>query len=242
MDSERGRAASNSGAAAVNDIALPILDQDRAAYHKAVRSFQAHKVTDMRRRLRIAWCVTAAMMLAVIGLSAAVTVMQPLQRLVPLFIVVRDDGTVDSAVSLSGLPLETAQRAIRAAIWRYVSERESYSFSEAKYRYDLVSAMSGAEVQKQFQQWFLLSPDSPQKTIGKKGQSNVQEISMSFIRDGVALVRFWKTTQLYGEKEQKSSWTATVQFEMADAVPENLLLNDPVGLRVIRYQVEENSP
>lgn len=223
--------------------AVPILDLDRVAYHNAVRSFQAHKVVDIRRRGRIAWSVAGAAMVAVVGLSTAISAMLPLQRLVPLFVVVRDDGTVDSAVSLAGLPVTTAQRAIKAAIWRYVEERESYAFTEAKYRYDLVSLMSGADVQKQYQDWFLLSNDSPQKTIGQKGQVNVQEISMSFIRDGVILVRFWRIVQMYGEpKEQRSSWSATLQFEVGDAVPEKLLLEDPTGLKIVRYQSESNSP
>jgi type IV secretory pathway component VirB8 len=65
---------------------------------------------------------------------------------------------------------------------------------------------------------------------------------MSPIRDGVFLVRFWKITQLYGEKERKVSATATVEYELLSAAPASLILDDPAAIRVTRYQVEENTP
>lgn len=230
----------------MNDIvadfrALPILARDREQYHAAVRSFQAHRVTDTRRRLRM-WfwlCITSLAMVGV--LSSALAALLPLKTAVPMFLVVREDGTVDTGISLSDLGVDMAQKVIRASIWRYVSERESYSFDVAKYRYDLVSLMSGGDVQRDYQQWFIRSEDSPQKKFGKKGQVSVREISMSPVRDGVFLVRFWKLTQLYGEKEVKISATATVEYELLRQAPAALILDDPAAIRVTRYQVEENS-
>jgi type IV secretion system protein VirB8 len=226
---------------AVDFRALPILDQDREQYHKAVRSFQAHRVIDAQRRLRM-WFWLAIASLAIVGaLSAAVTMLLPLKTTVPLFLVVRQDGTVDTGISLADLGIDMAQKVIRASIWRYVEERESYSYSEARHRYDLVSLMSGEDVQHDYQQWFIHSPDAPQQKFGKKGQVSLQEISMSPIRDGVFLVRFWKITQLYGEKERKVSATATVEYELLSAAPASLILDDPAAIRVTRYQVEENT-
>jgi type IV secretion system protein VirB8 len=134
-----------------------------------------------------------------------------------------------------------AQKVIRASVWRYVSERESYSFSDARQRYELVSLMSGQDVQRDYQSWFLKSDDSPQKKLGKSGQASVREISMAPVRDGVFLVRFWKITQKYGEQEHKSSETATVEYELLNQAPASLILDDPAAIRVTRYHVEENS-
>lgn len=226
---------------AVDFRSLPVLDHTREQYHKDVRSFQAHRVVDTRRRLRM-WFWLCMLSLAMIGtLSAALASLLPLKTAVPLFLVVREDGTVDTGISLSDLGVDMAQKVIRSSIWRYVSERESYSFSDAKYRYDLVSLMSGEDVQRDYQQWFLRSEGSPQKKFGKKGQISVREISMSPVRDGVFLVRFWKITQLYGEKETKISATATVEYELLHQAPASLILDDPAAIRIIRYQVEENS-
>jgi type IV secretion system protein VirB8 len=230
----------------MNDIvadfrALPILDRDREQYHAAVRSFQAHWVTDTRRRLRMWFWLCIASLVIVGMLAASLTAALPLKTAVPMFLVVRDDGTVDTGVSIGDLGVDMAQKVIRASIWRYVSERESYSYSEARYRYDLVSLMSGQEVQRAYQQWFLTAEDSPNKKILKKGQISVREISMSPVRDGVFLVRFWKITQMVGEKEEKISVTATVEYELLHQAPASLILDDPAALRVVRYQLEENS-
>lgn len=221
--------------------ALPVFDSDREQYHKAVGSFQAHRVLDAKRRVRLWFCVAIAALAMVGILSTAVVFLLPLKKVEPLFLVVREDGTVDTGISLADLGADMAQKVIRASVWRYVQERESYSFSVARHRYDLVSMMSGESVQHDYQQWFLTSPDSPQKKFGKKGQISVREISMSLVRDGVFLVRFWKLSQLDGEREEKTTAVATVEYEVLNEAPAALVLDDPAAIRVVRYQIEVNS-
>jgi type IV secretion system protein VirB8 len=224
--------------------ALPILDPDRAAYHKQVRSFQADQFLQMRRQRNVAIGVAGGAFGAVLALSLTVVNLVPLQRLVPLYIVVHDDGTVESDVSMAGRPPAEQERMIQAAVWRYVQERQSYSFADARHRYDLVSLMSGDQVRDGYQNWFLSDPASPQKTVGKNGQIDIQEISMSVIRDGVVLVRFWQTTTMYQAplNAHKQSMSATVQYELAGSVSAKTIMDNPTGLRIVRYQVEENSP
>jgi type IV secretion system protein VirB8 len=226
---------------AVDFRALPILDPEREEYHKSVRSFQAHRVIDTQRRLRTwFWMAIAAFVLDGF-LATAVVLLLPLKTTVPLFLVVREDGTVDTGMSLADLGADQAQKVIRSSVWRYVEEREAYSISEAKYRYDLISLMSNENVRRDYQNWFLRSPDSPQKVYGKNGQVSVKEISMSPVRDGVYLVRFWRFSQLVGEHERKTSATATVEYELLNAAPASLVLEDPAAISVVRYQVEENT-
>jgi type IV secretion system protein VirB8 len=232
----------------MNDIghtfgALPILDPERIQYHKAVRSFQAHKVDDSNRRRRIWFCIaiTGWMMTGVLatGISAAL----PLKSVVPFFIAIHDDGTTDTAISLSDLGPTMTDKIVRASVWRYVEMRESYTYSDARYRYDFVSLISGADVQRNYQQWFLKSPDSPQKTIGKNGQIWVKEIAMTQVRDSVVEVRFWRFKQLNGAKEDKISATATVEYQyLGQAAKELVLAGDPAALQIVRYSVEDNTP
>lgn len=230
----------------MNDIgidfrSLPILDPERQAYHAEVRSFQAHKVQDFRRRLRV-WSYLAISSLAINGaLISALTILLPLKTVIPLFLVVNSDGTVDTGVSLADLGVDQAQKVIRASIWRYVSERESYTYADAKHRYDLVSLMSDQNVQRDYQSWFTRSPDAPQQKYGRKGQISIKEISMIFVRDGVAEVRFARSEGDYGAKQKTSTGTATVEFELLNNAPSSLILDDPAAIRVVRYSVEENS-
>ncbi len=221
--------------------ALPIFDPEREEYHKRVRSFQAHRVIDTQRRLRTWFWVAIVGFVLAGSLAAAVVTLLPLKTTVPLFVVIREDGTVDTSVSLNDLGADQAQKVIRASVWRYVEERENYSYSDAKRRYDLISLMSNEDVRRDYQSWFVNSANSPQKVFGKNGQISVQEISMSLIRDGVFLVRFWRFSHLYGEKEKKISVTATVEFELLNDAPASLILDNPAALSVVRYNLEENS-
>jgi len=230
----------------MNDIAgdfraLPILNPEREQYHKSVRSFQAHLVNDTQRRLRTwFWLAISGYILAG-SLVAAILMILPLKTIAWGFLAIREDGTADTGMSLTDLGADQAEKVIRASIWRYVQERESYSFSDAKRRYDLVSLMSNENVRRDYQSWFVSSADSPQKVFGKNGQVSVQEISISPIRDGVFLVRFWRSSHLYGEKERKTSATATVEYELLKEAPASLVLDDPAALSVVRYQLEENT-
>ncbi len=175
------------------------------------------------------------------SLAGNLVFLLPLKTTVPLFLVIREDGTVDTSVSLADLGADQAQKVIRSSIWRYVEEREAYSISEARYRYDLVSLMSNENVRRDYQNWFVHAPDSPQKLYGKNGQVSVKEISMSQVRDGVYLVRFWRISHLVGEQDRKTSATATVEYELLNDAPASLVLEDPAALSVVRYQVEDNS-
>jgi type IV secretion system protein VirB8 len=226
-----------------NFNALPILDPDRAQYHKAVRSFQAHKVDDSLRRRRIWFWIAVTSWLMAGMLSTGIAAMLPLKTVVPFYVAIHDDGTADTAITLSDLGPTMTEKVIRASVWRYVEQRESYSFSEARYRYDLVSLMSAEDVQRAYQQWFLKSPESPQKTIGKNGQIWVKELAITARRDGVFDIRFWRYRQINGAKEEKTTATATVEYQfLADAPKELILAGDPAALQIVRYQVEENTP
>jgi type IV secretion system protein VirB8 len=92
----------------MNDIpldfsALPILDPERAQYHKAVRSFQGHTVIDIRRRARSRFWLSAVFLSVMTAEAITIATLLPLKRVEPLLLLVHNDGTVDSGVSLSDL-------------------------------------------------------------------------------------------------------------------------------------------
>ena len=130
----------------------------------------------------------------------------------------------------------------RAAIWQYVRDREGYDFADARYRYDVVSMMSAADVRAAYQQWFLPgNSSSPQNAVGRKGQVDVRMINMSFVRPQVALVRYQRTVLMYGEAPDTTTWTSTVAFERVDDLPVGARLSDPGGIVVTNYQNSEDS-
>jgi type IV secretion system protein VirB8 len=224
--------------------ALPVDSPRLAAYYKQVESFQAERNRRARRSSRIAWSIAGVALAANAALGIAVASMLPLQRLVPLYIWLDRDGVAHDAVSMSDLPATQSQAVIRAAIWQYVRDRESYDFADARYRYDVVSLMSAPDVRDAYQHWFLAhtNPQSPQVTVGRKGQIDTAMVGLSFVRPQVALVRYRKTVLMYGETPTTTAWESTVGFAVIDKLPASARLADPGGILVTNYQSSEESP
>jgi type IV secretion system protein VirB8 len=250
MDANLGSAGGAAlGAPAMNaemkSAALPINDERLASYFENVESFQASETRTARRWGRVGWVVAGVSLAVNVALGVAIVMILPLEKLVPAFITVNSDGTTDTAMSFSSLPSDEQAAVIRASIWQYVRDRESYDFVNAQYRYDVTSLMSDPTVQGDYQSWFLdkgATSTSPQVTVGRKGQISVDMTSLSMVRSNVALVRFRRTLQMYGSDPQTTTWTATVGFQIVDTLPVAARLSDPSGIIVTNYQALKDTP
>ena len=162
-----------------------------------------------------------------------------------MLLVIQPDGTVDSYASITSLPATQEQAVIRAALWKYVRDRESYNFADAPGRYAFVSAISAPPVRDAYQRWFLpqFNKMTPQATVGDKGQIDVEKISMVFPSPTVVIVRFRRSLEFYGEKPTVTTWTATAEFEVSTRLPGAARdEGDPGGIVVTRYTASEDSP
>jgi len=161
----------------------------------------------------------------------------PTVRVVPVFAWARPDGTIDSAVTTSELPASIGQAEVRAALWRYVVERESYSWTEAKTEYDIVSAMSASTVRDAYQRAVNgRNPASPMARYGKAGTVRIEYLSSSLSGDQYT-VHFTRSVQTDDAAlPVRSRWTATFDYRTRNAVPlaERLTFN-PTGVLVTSY-------
>jgi len=222
--------------------ALPVQARELEENYRQVESFHQARARSARRMTKLAVTVAAGMGLANIGLAWAVASMLPLTRLVPVYLLVRQDGTIDSSPSLSALPATQDQAVIRAALWQYVRLREGYSYDTAQYNYDVVSGMSAPAARTNYQSWFNYpNPASPQVTIGKAGNITVAPISVAMLAPHVAQVRFSRTVQISTAKPEVKSWTATLTFQQIDTLNGKDRLANPGGLLVTDYQSTEDS-
>ena len=222
--------------------ALPLSAPALEKHYKEVQTFQEARARSARLLSKGLIVGIVLSMLANVGLAWAVASMLPLTRLVPVYMLIRQDGTIDNSVTLSTLPPSTDQAMIRAALWEYVQMREAYSFDTARYRYDIVSAMSDPNTRTIYQAFFNYpNPQSPQVTIGKNGVVTVEPISVALIGPGVAQVRFERIYSTGINAAVTSTWTATLQFTQTSTLPASQRLNDPAGIIVTNYQSEEDT-
>lgn len=211
-------------------------------HYKDVETFQEAKVRSARRMTRYTLIAALVLGFANIGLAWAIASMLPLTKLVPVYLVVRKDGTIDSSVSLSTLPPTANEAVIQAALWEYVRLREGYSYGTAQYGYDVVSGMSAPVVRQSYQTWFNYpNPASPQVTVGKNGNITIAPISVAMLSPHVAQVRFSRTVQIATNQPATTTWTATLEFQQVDALPGKQRLANPAGVMVSNYQSSQDS-
>jgi type IV secretion system protein VirB8 len=219
-------------------ITAPLLEQ----HYKEVRSFQEKRARSARLLSAGAIIALGISMLGNVGLAWAVASMLPLTKLVPVYLLIRPDGTIDNSVTLSTLPPSTDEAVIRAALWQYVQMREGYSYDTARYRYDIVSGMSDTATRVEYQRWFNYpNPQSPQVTVGKNAVVTVEPISVALIGPNVAQVRYERIYAAGTDAAVTTTWTATEQFEQVDSMPDAERLSDPGGIIVTGYQAEQDT-
>jgi type IV secretory pathway component VirB8 len=115
---------------------------------------------------RILNTTTVLALLGVCGAqAAAIATMLPLEKLVPIIVYQRSDGTVVNTVEWASLPREVQEDTTVNVAWNYVQQRESWSEGNAGWAWTVVSAMSSPQVREGFQSWYRReNPDSPART------------------------------------------------------------------------------
>ncbi|AEG07126.1 type IV secretion system protein VirB8 [Sinorhizobium meliloti] len=213
-----------------------------AAHYREVEAFQTSRAKSARRLSKVLVVIATAAVFGNIAQAFTIATMVPLAKLVPVYLWVRPDGTVDSEVSVSRLPATQEQAVITASLWQYVRLREGYTADTAQYAYDLVSSFSAPSVRQEYQHHFNYpNPTSPQVTIGEGGRLDVEHISSNDIATGVQQIRFNRTLMMDGQTPVMSTWTATVRYEKVTSLSGESRLSNPGGLTVTSYQVSEDT-
>jgi type IV secretion system protein VirB8 len=222
--------------------AFPLTAPMLEAHYKEVLSFHEVRARSSRFLSRGLLIGAGLLVIANIGLAWSVASMLPLTRLVPVYMLVRPDGTIDTSVALSTLPPSMDQAVIRAALWQYVQMREGYSYDTARYRYDIVSGMSDIATRAGYQSFFNYPNQlSPQVIIGKNGTVTVEPISVSLIGPNVAQIRFQQMTSIGTNDAVTTTWTSTVQFQQVNTLAASQRLTNPGGIVITNYQAEEDT-
>ena len=223
-------------------LALPVGRAGLSEHYKQVESFQRDRTNAVKRTSKALAAVASIAILADLGQAWTIASLLPLTKVVPVYLWVRPDGTVDSSVALSRLPATQSQAVVTAALWEYVRLREGYSYDTAQYGYDAVSGMSADAPRTQYQGWFNYpNAASPQTTVGKKGVVEIQHISSANIAADVQQIRYRRVLTITGQQPVVTTWTATLQFGTVATLPIALRLRNPGGVIVMSYQAAEDS-
>lgn len=219
-----------------------IKSDELPAHYRQVEAFQAVRVRSIKRISRAMGAITVVTLLGNLAQGWTIASMMPLVRIVPVYLWVRPDGTVDDSVTLSRLPPTQSKAVTNAALWEYIRLREGYSQDSAQYGYDVVSAFSSPRVRDQYQQFFNYpNVESPQVIVGKRGTITVTHISSSDLTAGIQQIRFTRVLRMEGRDALTTTWTATVGYTTVSDMPAAHRLVDPGGVVITSYQASEDS-
>ena len=230
---------------AMSDLGHALLVEQKmlAEHYKEVESFQTRRTRMIKRLSRAMVVVTGIALLGNLAQAWTIATLLPLSRIVPVYLWVRPDGTIDSSVSISQLPPTQNKAVVDASLWEYVRLREGYSFDTAQYGYDVVSAYSAPKVADKYQRDFNYpNPHSPQVFIGKNGSITVSHISTSDIGPALQQIRFKRTIAIDGRQPVTDTMTATIGYATVRSLPSGMRLTNPGGVLVTSYQSTEDSP
>lgn len=239
--------------ATTKGLAGPVPPLALPEHFSEVRSFQAHQARSSRLGMMAACLAAAVCGAGMLAEGVAIARMVPLQRIEPVYVVIRPDGTHDLARSLSELPASLNEAVLRSTMWTYVREREGYSYWSAKEQWDTVNAMSTPEVWEPFFVSFRYdNPRSVQRLIGLKGHIKVDPISVAEIagsggrtKDGLPTgtvqVRYLRSVQMENAPPTVSSWTATLRWIAVSQVRPEARLANPMGYIVTDYHTDQDS-
>lgn len=221
----------------------PFVEQKALAQHfKEVESFQTQRAKSIKRLSKAMIVITGVALLGNLAQAWTIATLLPLARIVPVYLWVRPDGTIDSSVAMSRLPPTQSKAVIDASLWEYVRLREGYTFDTARYAYDVVSNYSASAVADQYQRFFNYpNPESPQVIIGKRGTISVTHISSSDIGPAVQQIRFTRTVMIDGRQPVVTTMTATIGYATVRNLPAGARLTNPGGVLVTSYQSSEDS-
>lgn len=230
--------------AALNDLGRSLLvDRKELAEHfKEVESFHTQRAKSVKRVSLAMIVVTAVALLANLAQAWTIATLLPLARIVPVYLWVRPDGTIDSSVSMSRLPATQNKAVIDASLWEYTRLREGYSFDTARYAYDVVTGYSAPKVVDEYQRFFNYpNPESPQVTVGKHGTISVTHISSSDIGPALEQIRFTRTVTIDGRAPVVTTMTATIGYATVRDLPAGVRLTNPGGVLVTSYQSSQDT-
>jgi type IV secretory pathway component VirB8 len=233
----------------MNDVdlsALPVFTPQEQEHHQAVSDFREYYVWEAAQKAKRAWAVAlisqGVAVIAVIGVVALLL----REQLVPMPLIIHDDGTMDVAWSWQDVLRDHPEATLRAWLWSWVDARVSYNYFDAPINYTRIERSSTKEVFAEYDQWIdPKNKESPQNTIGQNGGAiSVEPDSLTF-EEGypTAYIRYWRMNKTKaGEIRDKVLMRATITYRINQPVPAVGRWFNPDGIVVTSFVNRELTP
>lgn len=181
-----------------------------------------------------------ALILAVLE-AGALMALAPLKAVEPYVIQVDNDtGRTSVLAPLAEKPLTQNEAVTKYFVVKYILARETYDPQDLNLNYDQVRMMSTLEEASRFED-FIRGPESPIEKFNNTITRAVRVISVSFLNQKTAQVRFKTTQTQVGSNEKRDNhWIATLSYQFLNSpMDEEVRMSNPLGFQIQTYRVDQ---
>lgn len=216
-------------------------------YFQQGETWEAEVIQSLRSQ-RNAWVIVAivALVLATVGVFA-VMALTPLKRTEALIVEVdKASGKAEIVTAYDGdvRTISVKDQLAKYFINKYLVARESYFPTlDVEENYVLVQEFSEGAALNNYAKRFLA--DSPENPFIKYGSSTVKIkiVSISFLRDDTATVRYTLTVQKGQEADKVTSYIDILNYKFVNVpTEESARLKNPLGFKVTEYRSDIEIP
>ena len=234
-------------------LALVPADELRAHYAGIVASHGAERARERRRELG-RWGMVGVLGASTLALSAAIVLLVPLKRVVPVFVAAHEDGSFTTTIAQSDIDPGTRERVLKATLWLYVVSRERFNTATHAEDQQAVYVLSDKPTGDTYQ----ASVDPANKQSPWKRYGTRTTVRLHRVSEGLAcgteacapgqtpnsyLVRYRRVEQTEGQRPVETSWASAARFRLLSDVPASQTVTiNPIGVQVVQYdKTEEGS-
>ena len=221
-------------------------DKALQAYFSEAASWDADRVAQQRRAVRLSFWVASAGWLCAIVSGVALMLLIPLKRVEPFVIRVDNSTGVVDVVPVFAGQTNMSEAVSRYFLDHYVTVCERFDFATAESDYEECGAFhTSARNQQWYELWNRSNPASPLNVYkdGTSLRAQVSAISFFERANGVsdlAQVRYTRAKRPGGgSAEQVTHWIATVQYTYGEPAGDPKVRRwNPLGFKIVDFRSE----
>lgn len=215
-------------------------------YYAEAASWDADRLEQCRRGLRLAWGIASAGWLATVLASGALMMLMPLKRIEPFLIRVDNTSGVVDVVPVYAGQAPMGQAVTRYLLSHYVSVCERFNFATAESDYEECGAFHTPQRNQAWSAaWAQTNPASPLNRYKDGTTIRAQVSSISFFERGsgvadLAQVRYLKARRAGGgTDEEVTHWIASIQYAYgAPSEDPKIRRWNPLGFKIVDFKPE----
>ncbi len=200
-------------------------------------------------------------LISLVSMAVALVAVFTVARLAPqksvepyLLQVEEKTGITQKVEPITRTELANSDAVNRYFVATYLRTREGYNPTTINFNYDIVRVMSSGDAFNQYRRTLdATNPESLTARLSTSGKRSAKINSMAYISNArinsatarttperIMQVRFTTITEAPNAADVTENWVATITFVYADIqLNESERLLNPIGFRVVNYQVEK---